>query len=235
MEVDDEFLRIFAALGSTLSGGSPKSRTKPPKRPVKKPVESSRPAGSSGSGSRKPKYDQQVEGTIAYIKSPETGRQIVVNGPAYKSLIRQSKYSQASLQALPRFFKSPPSKAGSDETYTPDEIAEIARKMEFIRAGSGQGSGSWTRGWDAVKPKTKAARRAVKEKCGDKCFLRPSDLGFPVCRKLDSSETDCKADCRGILSAKSRARQWKYHDIAEAAQELGHKGNCGWADRPDYL
>ena len=34
---------------------------------------------------------------------------------------------------------------------------------------------------------------------------------------------DCKKDCRGILSAKIRARQWKYTEIGNVADTLYQK------------
>ena len=75
-----------------------------------------------------------------------------------------------------------------------------------------------TRGWREASPKRGKEREELKKKCGEKCFLLPQQNKFPICRP-DS----CVPDCRGILSAKIRARQYNYENIAIMAQQLQNK------------
>lgn len=62
--------------------------------------------------------------------------------------------------------------------------------------------------WGDVAPSTVTDRERVRQKCGAKCFLRPSTNGFPICTVYS-----CRPDCRGIESAKYRASQFKYDDV----------------------
>jgi hypothetical protein len=82
---------------------------------------------------------------------------------------------------------------------------------------SGINKGSRTRGWGASSPQKGRERYALKAKCGNKCFLEPSSYKYPVCNK------NCKYDCRGIISAKVRSRQYHNQRIASKAQNLQTK------------
>ncbi len=73
-----------------------------------------------------------------------------------------------------------------------------------------------TKGWRQISPKLKSERVKLMKKCGSDCFLSPENLRFPICSK----KMDCKRRCSGILSAKVRASQWKYTDIAKKADKL---------------
>lgn len=97
--------------------------------------------------------------------------------------------------------------------------------VQLLKNVNGEGSpresptrGSPTRGWHDDSPKHGEERITLKKKCGNRCFLLPEQNKFPICRP-DS----CEPDCRGILSAKIRARQYKYVTVAKAAQELQTK------------
>ena len=57
-------------------------------------------------------------------------------------------------------------------------------------------------------------------------FLDPENEEFPVCPALRVSNGRCGLDCRGLESAKARARQYKKDDIADKAQELQYKYGC---------
>lgn len=61
-------------------------------------------------------------------------------------------------------------------------------------------------GWHALAPRKGSERNELKAKCGDACFLRPEDNGFPICAALDRTEAPCAIDCRGLAAAKSRSR-----------------------------
>jgi len=71
-------------------------------------------------------------------------------------------------------------------------------------------------------------RQEMKDRCGDKAFLIPSKLKFPI---VDPTSDDCKPDCRLLLAAYLRANQWKrknpsYNEIAKKAKELYNKNKC---------
>ena len=68
-------------------------------------------------------------------------------------------------------------------------------------------------------------RRAILEKYGEKAFLLPDELKFPVVN------TRGNYDCGLIYAARVRARQWmhkhpKYKKVAEKADELYQKQKC---------
>ena len=48
-------------------------------------------------------------------------------------------------------------------------------------------------------------RRELLERCGEKAFLKPDELKFPVISPLSR---DCKPDCRMIHAAYVRAKEW---------------------------
>jgi len=64
-------------------------------------------------------------------------------------------------------------------------------------------------------------RHELYEKCGEKAFLVPEELKFPV------MGPDCEYKCSLIFAAYLRAREWGYDDIAKKAAELFDKLNCG--------
>jgi hypothetical protein len=67
--------------------------------------------------------------------------------------------------------------------------------------------------WSEEAPRKKAEREKMLAQCGRKCFLLPSKLKFPVCRKT------CEPDCRGARAAYMRAKQHKYEGVAKAAKK----------------
>jgi hypothetical protein len=71
--------------------------------------------------------------------------------------------------------------------------------------------------WSEEAPRGRAERRSMLKKCGSTCFLLPSKLKFPVCRK------SCQPDCRGARAAYMRAKQHKYDGVANAAKKLMRK------------
>jgi hypothetical protein len=88
----------------------------------------------------------------------------------------------------------------------------------YVKLGMTDGRGSRTRGWREDSPKRGEERETLKKKCGDTCFLLPEKNKFPICRP-DS----CVPDCRGILSAEIRAKQYKYENVANIAESLKNK------------
>ena len=80
------------------------------------------------------------------------------------------------------------------------------------------------KGWKKSAPKPGRQRSAMRRRCGTKCFLKPATNGFPVC-----AHKTCMHSCKGLLAAKTRARQYKYPDVARKAQSLAKKKGCRWA------
>lgn len=63
-------------------------------------------------------------------------------------------------------------------------------------------------------------------KCGSMCFLRPSTNSFPIC-----ANNSCMYNCSGLLAAKTRARQFKYNNIATKARRLSREKGCSWVKK----
>lgn len=84
-------------------------------------------------------------------------------------------------------------------------------------------SKSITRGWNANSPQQGKQRDKLMKKCGNKCFLVPSRKMFPICRKCYGNKCSCRASCRGIKSAKMRAKQFGYKKVAKIAESLDRK------------
>ena len=66
-------------------------------------------------------------------------------------------------------------------------------------------------------------KEALKGKCGDKAFLMPEELKFPI---VSPFSKDCEPDCKMIHAAYTRARQWKYDKVAEEAEKLYKEHGC---------
>jgi hypothetical protein len=82
-----------------------------------------------------------------------------------------------------------------------------------------------TRGWARAKPKTKADRRALKQRCGAKAFLQPSKLKYPIMAKSGG----CVVDCRALRAAKSRAGQRHHRKLEAKADRRARAARCAWA------
>lgn len=74
--------------------------------------------------------------------------------------------------------------------------------------------------WSRVSPKTKSVRISLRKRCGSKAFLIPSKLKFPVMR----SRGPCRYDCKGIMAAYKRSRQYRYPNVSRKA--LNMLKNC---------
>jgi hypothetical protein len=90
-------------------------------------------------------------------------------------------------------------------------------------------------GWKDAKPHTKEERRQVFQNHGEKCFLRPNELKYPVC------DRNGRFDCRGIVAAKFWAdtaetkavkktrkskRPYSFKKVSRKAKRLGLKLGC---------
>jgi hypothetical protein len=74
-------------------------------------------------------------------------------------------------------------------------------------------------------PKTKSARKAIVNRCGNRCFLLPGKLGFPVC------DPHCRPSCSGLRAAFSRAQQTGRGKVARRALIQACHMKCTWTKR----
>jgi len=138
--------------------------------------------------------------------NPLTNRRIKVGGPTHEKLMKEVKSLKRSLKRTPKSRKVKRSKLR--------ELIKKSLKRE--------GRGSRVRGWAAMSPQRGVERHALMAKCSKKCFLDPKNEMFPICAALREGK-GCKIDCRGLLSAKVRARQYKHDKIAKLAERLEKK------------
>ncbi len=77
-------------------------------------------------------------------------------------------------------------------------------------------------GWHSVAPSRGLERRQLASACGRKtCFLRPKNLGYPVCAAVGKSGgRPCQPQRRGVVSAKTRAAQQHNQKIVRKADGL---------------
>jgi hypothetical protein len=145
---------------------------------------------------------------MSYVLNPITNRMIRVNGKIHKKLMLEEKKLTRVLKSL-----------------SPSRRVKKSGLRKIIKSvHRGEGRGSRTRGWTAMAPQRGRERSALLAKCGAKCFLLPNQKKFPVCSALRVGE-NCKVNCKGILSAKIRAGQHKYNDVANLAEQL-EKMHC---------
>lgn len=81
-----------------------------------------------------------------------------------------------------------------------------------------------TRGWRARAPKTQQQRRKLHARCGNKAFLDPKNLKYPVMAKSGP----CVIDCQGLRAAKSRAGQYHHRKLEKKADRLAKSAACRW-------
>jgi hypothetical protein len=138
--------------------------------------------------------------------NPLTNRKIKIGGPTHMKLTKEVRSLKRSLKKTPK-----------------SRLAKRSKLRSLIRKSQNrEGRGSRTRGWSAMSPQRGKERHMLFEKCGKKCFLEPKNEAFPICAAIHQRK-GCKPDCKGILSAKIRARQYKHDDIARLAERLEKK------------
>lgn len=86
-------------------------------------------------------------------------------------------------------------------------------------------TGASTPGWTDRFPRRGKERKELFKKCGSTAFLLPNKANpgqskFPIFARVASQTETCATNCRGVQSAYSRARQYKYYDVAEMAQRI---------------
>jgi len=89
--------------------------------------------------------------------------------------------------------------------------------------------------WSKKAPKKVGKRRELAKHC-PQCFLLPEKRKFPVCSKCGRKICTCVPNCRGLISAKIRANQWKfkhpeYKKVAEKADQLINKYKCTYKSK----
>jgi hypothetical protein len=89
--------------------------------------------------------------------------------------------------------------------------------MEYIQS---KNKSKPSKGWKDLSP-NRSERKKMLEKCGEKCFLIPEKLKFPICSK----KMDCKLNCEGIDSASARSGQYDYENVLKKAKSL-YKRHC---------
>jgi hypothetical protein len=89
-------------------------------------------------------------------------------------------------------------------------------KKEISKIEGGEkglpGRGSRTRGWRADSPKPGTDRHYLYQKCGKRCFLGEGE-SFPICAKCHGGKCSCRVDCRGVIAASVRSRQYKHKNL----------------------
>lgn len=175
--------------------------------------------GRRGVSSRSPKKSTSRTSSPK-SKSPKRGTKKSLQ---IGKMTRSKKTTYGEKNDLPRYEPSFERVMSS----LPDTRVSKKSNLERISAKMDDGRGSRTRGWDAAAPQKGKERKELAAKCGAKvCFLRPDDLGFPICPALRTTGGECAVDCRGIQTAYQRARQWKYDDIANKALSVRSE-RCG--------
>ena len=160
----------------------------------------------------------------SFIISPKTNRPILVNGPAFHNLEKT-----INLKSIKQFTKTHPRRNKKlTSTMSQENIKKISSMSINKKEISGDGRGIHTRGWADVKPNLISERKIIKAKCGDSCFLYPEKNAFPICPKCVNGKCKCEVDCRGLLSAKIRAKQWGYDSIAVSANKINKQIKCNW-------
>jgi len=69
----------------------------------------------------------------------------------------------------------------------------------------------------------KSTREELIEKCGDKAFLDPTNLRFPIVNPLSGK---CDPDCKLVHAAYVRAKQFHYEDLAAKAASIYKSHDC---------
>jgi len=110
-------------------------------------------------------------------------------------------------------------------------MAGSARKLCAKRHNCSRRSSKYrknpSKGWRKSSPHKGTERHILSKQCGNKCFLGPNE-SFPICavHRHNTPKSRCKFDCRGILSAYRRSRQYKYDNISRKALKLAKKLHC---------
>ena len=188
-----------------------------------------------------------------YVLSPETTRKIKVGGTTYNRL-KSEGYDMSKLQSfksvaphrrgnialklsaqnidsiVARGRWKPPTLQETLHQGWATEPSKI-RTLKKQIANQKTARRSATRGWGAVFPTVGPQRRRVYSECGQDCFLlpnphKPGASKFPICPKCLGDSCACQIDCRGVVSAKIRAKQYGYDNVSASADRISNKLGC---------
>jgi hypothetical protein len=88
------------------------------------------------------------------------------------------------------------------------------------------------RDWSRDKPAKGQPSKNLLSKCGERCFLKPDTLQYPICQKVKSSN-QCTVDCRALLSAKKKAQKSGNNELEKMATDIAINKRCEWANIPE--
>jgi hypothetical protein len=128
-------------------------------------------------------------------------------------LQEQLKEAQAKCNSRKRS-RSPPPKGGKRKT------RKVLKRIPKVLK------------WRDLDPPKKTLK-SFKKKHGNKCFLRPKELKYPICDKYKG-----KVNCKGLLAAHNRGmlsvrrglkpKKYSYKKLAKTARKVAKKHKCNW-------
>ena len=133
-----------------------------------------------------------------------------------------------------KFLKSKSNKGYSrnklSSLYHKTHRSESSRHSKPTRSDGKRRKLSPSRGWKRMSPHKGRERNLIYQKCGSKCFLEPSKLGFPICKsyRKKSGRMSCLPDSKAVLSAYRRAKQWKHESTARKAVSIAKERKFDW-------
>lgn len=152
---------------------------------------------------------------VVKVKSPKTGRYILVNGPAFQSLSKAQKQKARKSRRYRRSARKQPRRQRIS-------LAAVKKVLKTVNTRVTSGVG----GYKKSELKLRSQRRRKLERCGKGCFLMPKEMKFPIC-----SKNSCAVDCKALLAAKIRAKQWGYSQVGRAADRIARLRKCRWTKR----
>ncbi len=174
---------------------------------------------------------------MAKVINPYTGKPIKLGSPAFNQIVSDvvklniqqvAKKSKRSAKKVPKQVAKKTSKRSTKRSPAKKTSKRSPAKKTSKRSPAKRSpainfayTGVRTAGWAAQSPRRGRERSAMSKKCGSSCFLLPREKKFPICPK-----NSCKKSCKGLLSAKIRAKQYKYNKVASKAEALMRKHKC---------
>jgi len=140
-----------------------------------------------------------------YMKNPQTGRPIRVNGATWKRLVAEKIID--SKKKYPTF---------TQKKFVPPVYETLKNFASSLPVDKSNES------WELKVPKKKGEREFIHEKCGSTCFLIPSQNKFPICNKT----LPCTYNCRGLNAATSRGARYGYTEVAEKSKQIKETLGC---------
>ena len=219
--------KILAAQAKTSPQKQPAAKkAAPQKQPaaysslvIAKKASPQKPAAKKAAP-QKPAAQKQIICPPDKILNPATGRCVKKTGPVGKKLLGQQPKAKAlAVQTSP----------------------QVAKGKKIIAPKLPRGQvGVRTEQWEKKRKPSGKERKALHDKCGDKCFLIPEEHKYPVC--AGKGTISCDYDCDGVRAARNNAaiilnrtnlqnekqsKDWAQRAIP-VAELIGLK-HCGWS------